>query len=99
MLDEDGVLRCDETLRYAECLPWETRYPITLSRHHWVRTLIIKEVHEQNQHAGTNHALAQLSAQGWIISAREAIKEWEKECMECGRKMAALAKQIMAPLP
>ena len=30
VLDEEGVLRCDGRLRYAECLPWETRYPIIL---------------------------------------------------------------------
>ena len=34
VLDEDGILRCDGRLRYAECLPWETRYPIILPRSH-----------------------------------------------------------------
>ena len=99
VLDEDGILRCDGRVRYAECLPWETRYPIILPRNHWVTTLIIKQAHEQTQHAGTNQVLAQLSVQYWIISAREAIKEWEKECMQCRRRKATPAKQTMAPLP
>ena len=37
--------------------------------------LIIKYVHEQDHHGGTNQVLADLSAHYWIISAREAIKE------------------------
>ena len=86
VLDEEGVLRCDGRLRYAEYLPWETCYPIILPRNHWVTTLIIKQAHEQTQHAGTNQVLAQLSVQYWIISAKEAIKEWGKECMRCRRR-------------
>ena len=70
VLDEDGIPRSDGRLHYAECLPWETRYPIILPRSHWVMTLIIKHAHEQTQHAGTNQVLAQLSVQYWIISAR-----------------------------
>ena len=79
VLDEDGILRYHGRLHFAECLPWETRYPIILPHSHWVTTLIIKQAHKQTQHAGTNQVLAQLSVQYWIISAREAIKEWEKE--------------------
>ena len=97
--DEDGVLRCDGRLRYAECLSWETLYPIILPRSHWITKLIIKNSHEQNQDGGTNQVLAQLSARYWIISVREAIREWERECMQCRRRKAAPATQVMAPLP
>ena len=98
-LDEDGVVRCDGRLCYVDCLPWETRYPIILPRNHWITMLIIKHAHEQNQHAGTNQALAQLLVQYWIISAREAMREWERECMQCRRRKPSPAKQMMAPLP
>ena len=86
--DEDGVLRCDGRLCYAESLPREARYPIILPRSHWVTKLIIKDTHEQNLHGGTNQVLAQLSARYWIISAREAIRGWERECMHCRRRKA-----------
>ena len=98
-MSEDGILRCDGRLRYAEYLPWEIRYPIILPRSHWVTTLIIKQAHEQSEHGGTNQVLAQLSVQYWIISAREAIKQWERECMQCRRRKAKPARQIMVPLP
>ena len=77
--------------------------PVTPSsyhhRSHCVTKLIVKHAHEQDHHAGTNQVLAQLSAQYWIISAREAIREWEIECMQCRRRKASPSKQIMAPLP
>ena len=34
MVDEDGVLRCDGRLRYAESLPLDIRYPIILPQKH-----------------------------------------------------------------
>ena len=43
--------------------------------------------------------LSELSIHYWIISAREAIKEWERACMRCKRRNATPAQQIMAPLP
>ena len=72
---------------------------IILPRHHWVMRLIIKYMHEQDHHGGSNQVLADLSAHYWIISAREAIKGWERDCMHWKRRKAAPAKNIMAPLP
>ena len=43
--------------------------------------------------------LAALSAKYWIISAREVIREAEKDCVACRRREAKLATQVMAPLP
>ena len=40
-----------------------------------------------------------LSAKYWIISAREAIRKVEKDCVVCRRRKAKLATQVMAPLP
>ena len=48
---------------------------------------------------GGNQVFSDLSTHYWIISAREAIKEWERACMQCKRRNATPAKQIMAPLP
>lgn len=98
-MDEEGVIRSNGRLEKAECLPWKTRHPIILPRRHWVTKLIVKHYHEQGQHAGTNQILSALSVHYWIVSAREEIREWEKECAKCKRTKAAAASQIMAPLP
>jgi hypothetical protein len=99
VMDEYGLIRCDGRLRYAEYLAWETRYPIILPKDHKVTSLIIKDSHERNHHAGTNHVLADLSSQYWIVSAREAIRKFERACMTCKRNKAMPGRQIMAPLP
>ena len=99
VLDEDGLLRCNSRLQYADCLSWETKFPIILPKKHDVTKLIISDVHKRCAHGGTNQVLAQLSTRYWIIAAREAIRQWEIECAVCRRRKASPARQIMAPLP
>ena len=99
VLDSEGILRCDGRLQFAEHLPWETRHPIILPRKHPVTQLIVKDGHERNNHGGTNQTLCHLSDRFWLISAREAIRDWERECMECRRRKVSPANQVMAPLP
>ena len=99
-LDEDGVLRSNSRLVNSDVLPYSARYPIILPRKHDVTRLIVKQEHELGAHiSGTNHTLSALSQRYWIISAREAIREWELTCNECRRRKAKGATQIMAPLP
>jgi len=88
-LDEDDTMRADERLRYVEFLPYDVRYPIILPRKNWITKLIVKHHHELGEHtAGTNHTLSLLSSKYWVISAREEIIEYEKECTVCKRKKA-----------
>ena len=89
-------MRCDSRLKYAEFLSHDARFQIILPRKHQVTKLIVKYFHEEGNHAsGTNQTLAVLSTRFWIISGREEIREWEKECNECRRRKAKAAKQIM----
>ena len=100
VIDQDGIMRSDGRLKYAEFLPYSVRYPIVLPRKHWVTKLIVKYYHEKGHHnAGTNHTLAELSSIYWIVCGREETREWENQCMECRRRKATAASQIMAPLP
>ena len=98
-LDEDGVLRAQTRLEFAD-IDNEARRPTILPRRSWVTTLIIKRHHEQLHHVcGTNHTLSALSSRFWIVSGREAIREWEHACNHCRRLKARAGEQIMAPLP
>ena len=99
-IDDQGVMRCDGQLRFAECLPYDVRFPIILPRGHWVTKLIVKQHHELANHsAGTNFVLSHISGRFWIVAAREEIRGWENECNECKRRQTKTATQIMAPLP
>ena len=86
-IDEDGVIRCDGRLRFAEFPLYDTRCPIILPRGHWVTKLIVKSYHERANHAaGVNFILYQLSERFWIIAAREEIREWDHKCNECKKR-------------
>ena len=99
-LDDDGLIRSDGRLTNAQFISYDVRHPVILPRKSWVTKLIIKDAHEKGNHAfGNNQTLAILSARYWIISAREAIQEWERECAECRHWKAKVRQQIMAPLP
>ena len=99
-IDEDGIIRCDGRLKFADFLPYDTRFQIILPRGHWVTKLIAKNHHERGNHAAVvNFTLCQLSERFWIIAAREKIREWDRECNECKRRRSKPACQIMAPLP
>ena len=98
-LDDDGILRSQGRTEYAEWLPYDVRHPILLPRRHHVTTLLVKLHHEKALHSGTNATLAALSAKYWIIAAREAIRDWEKQCKTCQRRKAKAGEQMMAPLP
>ena len=82
-IDNDGIMRSDGRLKNAKFLSFDVRHPVILPRKHWATRLIVKETHERGKHAfGTNQTLATLLARYWIISAREEIREWERECAE-----------------
>ena len=88
-LDEEGQVRCDSRLKYAGFLSHDARLPIIFPRKHQVTKLIVKYFHEEGNHAsGTNQTLAVLSTRFWIISGREEIREWKKECNECRRRLS-----------
>ena len=98
-LDEDGLIRSNTRLIYADYLPYDVKHPIILPRKSWTTTLIIRYYHKQAEHGGTNQTLCFLTHKYWILCGREAIRDVEYSCMECKRRKAKAAIQIMAPLP
>ena len=92
-------MRSDSRLQFAKFLPYDARFPVLLPRKHWVTTLIVKQCHEKTKHGGTNATLVELSKKYFVISAREAIREWENSCSVCKILRARESKQVMGPLP
>ena len=99
-LDDCGLMRLSGRLANAECLPYASRYPIILPRRSWITKLIVRQHHNDGGHvAGTNQTLALLSSKYWVISAREVIRECERECTRCRLLKTKPIQQVMAPLP
>ena len=97
VLDEEGCIRSNGRLQFAEYLPYDVRFPMILPRGHCVTKLIVKHYHEQANHtAGTSFVFSQINEKYWIIAAREEIQEWERECNMCKRMRGKTTTQIMA---
>ena len=96
-IDEDGMLRSDTRIKYAEYLMYDTCFPIVFPRKHHVTKLIVRKHHEVNNYAaGTNHLLSIISNKYWILKTREEIREMEKECVKCIRQKATRATLSVA---
>ena len=92
-LDDQGVLRCDGRLQFAECSPYDVRFTIKLPRGQWRTGLVVKHYNELSNHsAGTNFVLSQISGRFWIVTAYEEIRAWEDKCSEQNRSRNKPAK-------
>ena len=71
IIDDDGLLRCDSRIKYADYLPFDTKYPVILDKNNWITTLIVRYYHIIGNHeCGTNHILSMLAQHFWVIKAR-----------------------------
>ena len=52
-IDDQGVMHCDSRLWFAECLPYDVRFPIISLTVRWVMKLTVKHHHKlANSSAG-----------------------------------------------
>lgn len=83
----EGLMRFAGRLKNAKFLSYDVRHRGILPRSSRVTKLIVKDAHVNGNHTfGTNQTLATLSAWYLIISVREVIRKWQKECTESGRR-------------
>ena len=99
--DNNGIIRVNGRLKYADDLPFDARHPILLPRHHPLTELIIKSEHQKLGHGtGVEHLLCELRTRYWIPKGRKAIHSTLESCPGCRRRFTAKpVQQIMAPLP
>ena len=99
--DDNGILRVNGRLKYAEDLPFDARHSILLPRSHPVTTLIINREHERLGHGtGVGHLLCELRTRFWVPKGRRAIRSIVESCPGCRRRFTAKhVDQITAPLP
>lgn len=101
MKDDQGLLRKNGRLRFAENLPYDTKHPILLPKHDHLTQLIILDAHETLGHGtGVEHTLTQLRVRFWVINGRSKVRSIIKSCPACRRRFSTqTASQMMAPLP
>ena len=99
--DDDGLLRMDGRLRFADELPYGTRHPILLPKDHPVTRLVVFDAHERlGLGAGVEQVLTELRSHFWIVKGRRMVRNVTETCAECQRRFTKkIGNQMMAPLP
>ena len=85
----DGrIWRCKGRLEKAD-LPYSTRHPALLPKHHLLTDLIIRESHERVMHNGVKETLAETRSKYWIIHGRQSVRQVLLKCVTCRRYSAS----------
>ena len=82
--DESCILRCRGRIANAE-LPYETKYPIIISKDHRLAELIVWDCHYKTMHRGTRQTLTELRANYWIVRGRSYVRKIIRSCTICKR--------------
>ncbi|KAK0136704.1 hypothetical protein N1851_027112 [Merluccius polli] len=97
-LDGD-LIRVGGRLRRASDIDVDTKHPIVLPAKHRVTRLVIKHHDNKVQHAGGERVFAEVRRRYWILHGREAVRRYQRSCMECQRWRATPPQPMMSDLP
>ena len=83
-VDSNMLIRCEGRLKNSS-LPFDSRHPILMPRHHKITSLLILSCHDKVMHNGTKETLAELCSRFWIIKGRQVVKMILRKCVNCKR--------------
>ena len=82
--DEDDLLICTGRLENAP-LPYESKSPYLINRHHKLAELIVTDIHTKLKHISIKQNLTEVRQQFWICSGRSFIRNILSKCTLCKR--------------
>ena len=97
-IDKDKIVRVGGRLKYS-CLSYNQKHPIILPRSNHVTDLIIKELHENNHHAGIQTTLCLLRQKFWLLDGKAQIRKIIRRCVRCFRSNPLTTEYQMGELP
>ena len=74
------------------------KHPIILANDH-LATLLIRDVHEKNAHAGSNYVLSQMRRKYHALKDYSAVKSVLNSCVQCKKHHGQPMQQVMGDLP
>lgn len=83
-VDNDMLIRCRGRI-HNSALPYESKHPILLAKHHWLTRLVVRDAHHETLHGGVADTLITIRKSFWIPKARQMIKSCIRECTTCLR--------------
>ncbi|XP_017792100.1 PREDICTED: uncharacterized protein LOC108574093 [Habropoda laboriosa] len=97
-LDSKGILRVGGRLQNSS-LPYAQKHPVLLPRNHHLTTLIIRDSHMNNQHAGITSTLNDVRQTYWPIDGKNATRKIVRQCVRCFRVDPPTVDYVMGNLP
>lgn len=97
-IDERGLLRVGGRLKNA-FIPYSQKHPLLIPKGHHVTTLLIRNEHLTNYHAGAQTTLYALRRNYWLPDARQQVRKIIRACVTCVRANPPQSKYIMGDLP
>ncbi len=96
-LDDNGLLREESRLQYADFLPWEQRNPVVLHGKSKVGRLIIRDCHKRINHLGAKSTKAEVQRRFSMVGLGEAVRREVTKCEVCRRERPFNVQQPAAP--
>jgi hypothetical protein len=97
--EQTDLIRVGGRLRRADGLSDSTKHPIVLDPKHHITKLLIKDYDEKLHHYGGERLFAEIRRKFWILRGREAIRNHQRQCVECQRWRANPNIPKMSDLP
>ncbi|XP_021966107.1 uncharacterized protein LOC110861310 [Folsomia candida] len=95
---DDGIARVQtKLLMRTDMVNFKT--PILLPEKHPLVRLLIRYIHLESGHGGTQYVMGRLREKYWIIRGRKAVRQVITGCVRCRRFSAQHVKTPEAPLP
>ena len=79
---DKGIVRVGGRLDNAP-LGSELKYPVILPSEHHATRLIVRYLHESDDHSGTNQTMAAVRQHYWIIRGPSTVKRVVSGCISC----------------
>ncbi len=96
---ELDLIRVGGRLRRCDTLSDDVLHPIVLSPNNPVVKLLIKHYDAQLHHPGAGRVYAELRRKFWILRGREAIKKYQRSCLDCTKWRGKPMIPRMSDLP
>lgn len=93
------VIRVGGRLRHSQELAFDTIHPIILDSRNSVVQLLIAAVDAKLGHPGVDRVYAHLRRYYWILKGRQAVRKYQRKCLECAKWKGKPIVPRMADLP
>ena len=99
-IDDFGVMRSRSRLANIKHMPYDTRFPVILSKHCEFTRLVVETAHRDFEHpVGRETAKIKLREKYFIIGLNPMLRNLKRHCIICIKKSNKPLEQQMAGIP